>query len=309
MPGCQLCGGEHAVGPEACPEKRLGEVIAGKYVIEALLGCGGICAVYAAHHRILRRDIALKIVHQRYATDAELGARMVREARETAAIGHTAFVAVHDAGIAEDGCAYIEMARLEGRDLYTMRTTDGPLAPERAVAIAIDVLDALEALHARGVIHRDLKSSNIFIENERVRLLDLGMAKVDDEYNVTAPNQLLGTPFYISPEQLFDPRGVDARTDIFALGVVLFEVLTNSWPYTYENKKALLKRVMKGEIERHPATRRDDVPIWLDQVVARSLAFDREQRFASAAEMRAALERGSRKKSPSLLQRLFGRRA
>jgi serine/threonine-protein kinase len=309
MPGCQLCGGEHAVGPEACPEKRLGEVIAGKYVIEALLGCGGICAVYAAHHRILRRDVALKIVHQRYATDAELGARMVREARETAAIGHTAFVAVHDAGIAEDGCAYIEMARLEGRDLYTIRTTDGPLAPERAVAIAIDVLDALEALHARGVIHRDLKSSNIFIEGDRVRLLDLGMAKVDDEYNVTAPNQLLGTPFYISPEQLFDPRSVDARTDIFALGVVLFEVLTNSWPYTYENKKALLKRVMKGEIERHPATRRDEIPIWLDHIVARSLAFDREQRFATAAEMRAALERGIRKKSPSLLRRLFGRQS
>jgi serine/threonine-protein kinase len=307
MPGCQLCGGEHAVGPEACPEKRLGEVIAGKYVIEALLGCGGICAVYAAHHRILRRDVALKIVHQRYATDAELGARMVREARETAAIGHTAFVAVHDAGIAEDGCAYIEMARLEGRDLYTIRTTDGPLPPERAVAVAIDVLDALEALHARGVIHRDLKSSNIFIEGDRVRLLDLGMAKVADEYNVTAPNQLLGTPFYISPEQLFDPRSVDARTDIFALGVVLFEVLTNSWPYTYETKKALLKRVMKGEIERHPASRREEVPIWLDQVVARSLAFDREQRFASAAEMRAALDRGSRKKSPSLLRRLFGR--
>src|SRR6185437_6069847 len=109
------------------------------------------CAVYAAHHRVFRRDIALKIVHQRYATDAELGARMVREARETAAIGHTAFVAVHDAGIAEDGCAYIEMARLEGRDLYTIRTLDGPLPPERAVAIAIDVLDALEALHARGV--------------------------------------------------------------------------------------------------------------------------------------------------------------
>jgi serine/threonine-protein kinase len=307
MPGCQLCGGEHAVGPEACPEKRIGEVVAGKYVIESLLGCGGICAVYAAHHRVFRRDIALKIVHQRYARDAELGARMVREARETAAIGHTAFVAVHDAGIAEDGCAYIEMARLEGQDLYSIRTAQGPLAPERAVAIATDVLDALEALHARGVIHRDLKSSNIFIENERVRLLDLGMAKVDDEYNVTLPNQLLGTPFYISPEQLFDPRAVDARTDIFALGVVLFEVLTNTWPYEYETKKALLKRVMKGEIERHPAARRDEIPIWLDHIVARSLAFDREQRFATAAEMRAALERGVRKKSPSLLRRLFGR--
>ena len=308
MPGCQLCGGEHAVGPEACPEKRIGELIAGKYQIESLLGCGGICAVYAAHHAILRRDVALKIIHPRFSRDAELGARMVREARETAAMGHTAFVAVHDAGIAEDGCAYIEMARLEGRDLYTIRTADGPLVPDRAVAIAIDVLDALEALHARGVIHRDLKSSNIYIEpGEKVKLLDLGMAKVADEYNVTAPNQLLGTPFYISPEQLFDPRSVDGRTDLFALGVVLFEVLTGDWPYTYENKKALLKRVMKGEIERHPASRSEDVPIRHDQPDARALAFDREHRFGSAAEMRDALERGTRKKTPSLLKRLFGR--
>ncbi|HSN29056.1 MAG TPA: serine/threonine-protein kinase, partial [Kofleriaceae bacterium] len=190
----------------------------------------------------------------------------------------------------------------------TIRTADGPLLPDRAVAIAIDVLDALEALHARGVIHRDLKSSNIYVEpGERVKLLDLGMAKVADEYNVTAPNQLLGTPFYISPEQLFDPRSVDGRTDLFALGVVLFEVLTGEWPYQYEGKKELLKRVMKGEIERHPATRSDGVPIWLDHVVARALAFDRDNRFASATEMRAALERGNRRKSPSLLKRLFGR--
>jgi serine/threonine protein kinase len=308
VPGCQLCGGEHGVGPEGCPELRLHETIAGKYVVESLLGCGGICAVYAAHHRTLRRDIAVKIVHRRFAGDPELGARMVREARETAAINHTAFVPVFDAGVAEDGCAYIEMGRLEGHDLYTVRTRQGPLLADRAVTIAIDVLDALEALHARGIIHRDLKSSNIYIEpGEKVRLLDLGMAKVADEYNVTAPNQLLGTPFYISPEQLFDPRSVDARTDLFALGVVLFEVLTGEWPYQYEGKKDLLRRVMKGDIERHPAARTEDVPIWLDHAVARALAFDREHRFASATEMRAALERGSRRKSPSLLKRLFGR--
>ena len=308
MPGCQLCGGEHAVGPEACPDLRLHQTIAGKYVVESLLGCGGICAVYAVHHKTLRRDVALKIVHQRFAGDPELGARMVREARETAAINHTAFVPVFDAGIADDGCAYIEMGRLDGRDLYSIRTGDGPLLPDRAAMIAIDVLDALEALHARNIIHRDLKSSNIYIEpGEKVRLLDLGMAKVADEYNVTAPNQLLGTPFYISPEQLFDPRSVDGRTDLFALGVVLFEVLTGEWPYQYEGKKELLKRVMKGEIERHPAARNDDVPIWLDHVVARALAFNRDHRFASATEMRGALERGTRRKSPSLLKRLFGR--
>ena len=260
MPGCQLCGGDHAVGPEGCPELRLHETIAGKYVIESLLGCGGICAVYAAHHKTLRRDIALKVVHKRFARDAELGARFVREARETAAIGHPAFVPVFDAGIAEDGCAYIEMDRLDGRDLYAIRTDDGPLAPERAVTIAIDVLDALEAL-ARARHHpprpQELEHLRRRPGEKRPRCSTSGSPRSPTSQASTAPNQLLGTPFYISPEQLFDPRSVDARADLFALGVVMFEVLTGDWPYAYEGKNELLRRVMKGEIERHPAARDD----------------------------------------------------
>src|SRR5690606_5710375 len=160
-----------------------------------------------------------------------------------------------------------------------------------------------EALHGRSVIHRDLKSSNIFIEagTGRVRLLDLGFAKVTDEHAVTDPEQLLGTPLYVSPEQVFDPRQVDGRADLFSLGIVLFENLTGSWPYTWKSKRDLLRKVMTGDMERHPATRRPEVPGWLDAIVARSLAFDREHRFASAAEMRAALERGGRPQRQSLL--------
>jgi serine/threonine-protein kinase len=280
-----------------------------------VLGLGGMAAVYAAHHTVLRRDVALKVLHKRFAIDKELGARFVREARETAATGHPAFVAVHDAGITEDGCAYIEMDRLAGRDLYTIRKTEKTVAPERAVAIAIAVLDALEVLHARGVIHRDLKSANVYVEpapdgGERIKVLDLGFAKANDELNLTSPNALLGTPFYISPEQYMDPTTVDARADLFSLGIVLFEVLTGEWPYTYESKKDLLSKVMFGKLERHPARRREEVPRWLDAIVAKALALDREQRFASAKAMRGALVAGLRKQSPTkpgFFKRILGR--
>lgn len=316
MATCQLCDVAHPGGPEDCPERRTGETIAGKYVVGPLLGAGGICAVYAATHPVLRREVALKVLHRRFATDRELSARLVREARETAAMGHPAFVAVHDAGTTEDGCAFIEMDCLDGRDLQTIRKQEGPLEPMRVVRIAIAVLDALEALHGRGVIHRDLKSANIYVSPdadgaERIKLLDLGFAKVDDEMQLTAKNQLLGTPFYISPEQYVDPTSVDARSDLFSLGVVMFEVLTGGWPYSYQSKKELLGKVIKGDLERHPAKRRPDLPGWLDLIVARALAHDREQRFASAAAMRQALERAVQVTQPAgrpgFWQRLFRR--
>jgi eukaryotic-like serine/threonine-protein kinase len=306
MAGCQMCGTDHEGGPGTCPKSRVGRVIASKYELVSLIGCGGIAAVYEAHHTSLRRDVAIKILHARFARDPELAARFVREARETAALGHAAFVAVHDAGVAEDGCAFIEMARLEGRDLWSIREADGVIDPARMVAIAIEVLGGLEALHKRGVVHRDLKSANVFIEvSGHVKLLDLGFAKATDEHAVTDPEQLLGTPLYISPEQCFDPRQVDGRADLFSLGVLLFENLTGAWPYTWSSKRDLLKKVMTGDMERNPATRRPEVPAWLDDAIARSLAFDREKRFANATQMREALERGARPGRTSLLKRLL----
>ncbi|MDQ3370597.1 MAG: serine/threonine protein kinase [Myxococcota bacterium] len=312
MADCQLCGANHPDHVVDCPDERTGQTVAGKYVIGPLLGVGGIAAVYAASHPVLRREIALKIIHRRYAKDHELAGRFVREARETAALGHRAFVRVHDAGTTEDGCAYIEMDRLDGRDLYTLRKADGRLAPERVTRIALDVLDALIVLHDRGIIHRDLKSANIYVVpqpdgGEQIKLLDLGFAKVADELQLTQKDQVLGTPFYISPEQYLDPTAVDARADLFSLGIVMFEVLVGDWPYAWETKRDLLGKVMRGELERHPATRCPAVPAWLDAIVARTLSHRREDRYASALEMRAALEQGDPPEKPGLFKRLFGR--
>ncbi|MBA3393335.1 MAG: serine/threonine protein kinase [Deltaproteobacteria bacterium] len=311
MADCQLCGAHHPDEVEVCPKSRSGQQIGDKYVLGPLLGVGGIAAVYAAEHAVLRREIAVKILHQRFAKDRELAARFVREARETAGLGHPAFVRVYDAGTTPDGCAFIEMDRLEGRELYSLRKAEGPFDPARVVRLSIDILDGLAALHARGVIHRDLKTQNIYVVptadgGEQIKLLDLGFAKVADELQLTSKDHILGTPFYISPEQYRDPSAVDARADLFSLGVVMFELLIGDWPYEWTTKRDLLGKVLKGDLERHPAERRRDVPAWLDAIVARSLAFAREDRFESALAMKTALEAGAPPEKPGLLSRLFG---
>ncbi len=312
MSDCQLCGSSHPSEAAPCPQSRTGQQLAGKYTIGPVIGIGGIAAVYAAHHPVLGREIAIKILHKRFAKDKELATRFVREARETAALGHPAFVRVHDAGTTEDGCPYIEMDRLEGRELYSLRKEYGPLDPVRVVQIAIEILDALVVLHGRGVIHRDIKTQNIYVvpgrdgSGDHVKLLDLGFAKVEDELRLTSKEHILGTPFYISPEQYLDPHAVDARADLFSLGIVMFETLVGDWPYEWTTKRDLLSKVMKGDLERHPMNRRPDVPSWLDAIVARALAHAREDRFESAAAMKAALEAGPPKEKSGILKRLFG---
>ena len=309
MPDCQLCAGHHPDEASACPQLRTGQTI-DKYVVGPLLGVGGIAAVYVADHPVLQRQVAIKVLHKRWANDAELTARFVREARETAALGHPAFVRVHDAGTTADGCAFIEMDRLEGRDLYSTRVQFGPLDPERLARIAIHVLDALAVLHGRGTIHRDLKSANIYLvpseHGEQIKLLDLGFAKANDQLALTQKDQMLGTPFYISPEQYLDPTAVDARADLFSLGIVMWEALVGDFPYAWENKRDLLSKVMHGKLERHPRARRPDVPEWLDEIVARALAHKKEERFESALAMKEALEKREVPDKPGLLKRIFG---
>ncbi len=309
MADCQLCGGSHPDEGAVCPHARTGQQH-DKYTIGPLLGVGGIAAVYAAKHPVLGTEVALKILHKRFAKDTELTGRFVREARETAALGHPAFVRVHDAGTTSDGCAFIEMDRLSGAELYGLRKQQGAFPPERVIHLAIQIADALAALHARGVVHRDLKSQNIYVSpsphGEQVKLLDLGFAKVEDNLQLTSKEHILGTPLYISPEQYLDPSAVDGRADLFSLGVIMFELLTNEWPYDWSTKRDLLGKVMKGELERHPRNRREEIPPWLDDIVAKALARDREERFESALAMKAALEQGEPPEKPGLLSRLFG---
>jgi serine/threonine protein kinase len=309
MADCQLCGGSHPDDVPVCPHARTGQQL-DKYILGPVLGIGGIATVYAAKHPVLGREVAIKILHKRFAKDAELSARFIREARETAALGHPAFVRVHDAGTTDDGCPFIEMDKLAGTELYTLRKQLGAFPHERVVHLAIGILDALIALHGRGVVHRDLKSQNIYVlpspTGEKIMLLDLGFAKVEDNLKLTSKEHILGTPMYISPEQYLDPSAVDGRADLFSLGVIMFELLTNGWPYEWTNKRDLLGKVMKGNLERHPKNRVDTIPDWVDDIVAKALSLAREDRFESAAAMKAALEQGEPPRKSGLLNRLFG---
>jgi len=310
MADCQLCGRDHPTPPEECPQSRTGQSLGGKYTLGPILGIGGIATVYLGGHPRFRGEIGVKIFQRRFAKDVELSGRFIREARETAGLGHPAFVRVYDAGTTEDGCPFIEMDRLEGVELYASRKAYGAFAPERVIHIAIGVLDALAALHGRGIVHRDLKSQNIYIvpasDGDKVMLLDLGFAKVEDSLELTSKEQMLGTPMYISPEQYLDPSAVDARADLFSLGIVMFELLTAEWPYEWENKRDLLSKVMKGQVERSPASRNPTVPAWLDAIVAKALAHKREDRFESALAMKEALQKGEPPERLGLLGRLFG---
>ncbi len=310
MADCSWCDDHHPRGAPECPGHRVGTTIAGKYRVHAVLGMGGMGAVYRADHIGLGRPVALKLMHREISGDAEMAGRFSREARELAALGHRGIVDVRDTGVAEDGGFYIEMELLTGRDLRSL-LREGPLPVDRAVAIAIEVLDALATVHGRGVIHRDLKSPNVFLardgDRERVVLLDFGFAKANDAQQLTQPGELLGSPLYMSPEQCRDPASVDARADLFSLGVILFEMLTGTWPYAGRSFRELTRQILRGEIQRRPAELRPDVPAWLDDVVARNLAFERNERHPSAEAMKTALSAGPPPPPKSLISRLLGR--
>jgi len=156
------------------------------------------------------------------------------------------------------------MDRLNGCDLLSACIDAGPFSADRAVPIVIALLDALDALHARGVIHRDLKTSNVFLVveddgGEQIKLLDLGFAKVAHETEAHRAKVMIGTPLYTSPEQYADPTTVDPRADLFSLGVVMFEILTGLSPYQFTSKMDLLKKVVLGELERHPQAERAEI--------------------------------------------------
>jgi len=293
---CDYCDDLHPKGGLECPGRRVGQVIAGKYRVDQILGIGGFGAVYAAEHLSLGRAVALKILPPRYAADGGPGGRFARGPGAGAGLGHPGVVAVRDAGVGDDGCCWMEMEHLEGRDLYRALKSDGPLPVAAAVALGLAVLDVLAAAHERGIVHRDLKSPNIFLAQSAagvvVKLLDFGFAKIDDDQALTRPGALLGSLLYMSPEQYQNPSLVDGRTDLYALGVILFEALTGRWPVEWKSKGELRRKIMTGDLERHPRGRRADVPEWLDAVVARAMAPDLRVRFASAKDMHAALAAG-----------------
>jgi serine/threonine protein kinase len=276
---------------------KVGDVVGGRYELRRDLGRGAGGMVFEAFHRFTHRSTALKVV----ASDvprgqvATLKARLVREARTLAAVHHSGIVEVLDGGVLDDGTPFIVMEMLEGRTLEGLLTTRGKLGREDAVAIGLQLCDALDALHQVGIVHRDLKPGNVFVVRdvdgvERLKLLDFGIAQVSsaEEEKLTGIGALIGTPGYMSPEQLL-ALDVDHKADIYALGVSLFECLTGRLPYEGNYQSVLLQVCSPdGKVAKVSEWTNDAGPE-LSLVVERAIARKPEARFASAMEMGRAL--------------------
>lgn len=295
---CRFCDRDHARGSPDCPAAAVGHTIAGKYRLRRLLGVGGMGAVYEAEHLTLRRTVAIKRLHGRFGADPEAIARFHREAQRLAALAHPGIVRVADLGHDETGGAYIEMELLHGRTVADLLAA-GSVPIALAVEITHGALEALHAAHAAGVVHRDLKPENLFLVEDagslQVKILDFGIAKQTSgatATSVTATGATFGTPLYMSPEQLRDTKSVDARSDLWAMGATLFELLTGRPPSYGETAFEVISRIALGNVDRHPRLLRREVPEWLDALVARALEQDPTQRFASAGAMAAALRSG-----------------
>jgi serine/threonine protein kinase len=275
----------------------------GGYRLEALVGRGGMSAVYRAEDLRLGRRVALKFLAPELAANARFRERFLAESRLAASIDHAGIVPIFEAGEV-DGLLYIAMRYVEGTDLRALLEREAPLAADRAVALAAQLASALDAAHARGLVHRDVKPSNalVAVESgvEHVYLADFGLTKhTTSRGGPTATGQMVGTVDYVAPEQI---RGdeVDGRADLYSLGCVLFECLTAEVPFPRRSEVATIYAHLEDDPPRASA-RRPGVPSALDAVVARALAKDPQHRWQTGSELataaRAALIAG--KPAPS----------
>jgi hypothetical protein len=265
----------------------VGEVVAGRYELEELLGSGGMSSVYRAHDTLLERVVALKILHERFHGDAEYVERFRREARAVAQLSHPNIVTVIDRG-EDGGRQFIVFEHVEGRTLKA-EVDDGPLDVRRALEVAIAVARGLGFAHDHGIVHRDVKPQNVLLnEDGEVKVTDFGIARSLDVAGVTQSGTVLGTSNYIAPEQATG-GDVDVRTDVYGLGVVLFELLTGDLPFTGDSFVAVAMQHVHAPAPS-VLDRRPDVPPRVALAVERALEKDPAHRFGSMAELAAELE-------------------
>jgi eukaryotic-like serine/threonine-protein kinase len=269
-----------------------GDVIADRYELEELVGTGGMSTVFRAHDVQLEREVAVKILHSHYADDPEYLERFRREARAVAKLSHPNIVTVIDRGD-DDGRQYIVFEHVDGENLKELVVRSGRLPVRQALELAIAVADGLAFAHDRGLVHRDVKPQNVLLNDEgEVKVTDFGIARsLHVESGVTQTGTVLGTGEYLAPEQA-SGRTVTPATDVYSLGVVLWELLAGDVPFTGDNFVAVALRHV-NEPPPHLRERRPDVSPRLDAAVQRALAKDPERRFPSmkafAQELRACL--------------------
>ncbi|MDF2694143.1 MAG: Serine/threonine protein kinase PknB [Labilithrix sp.] len=265
---------------------RIGATLRDKWVLEELLGVGGMASVYAPRHQIGRRD-AIKILHKKIAESEQLRARFEQEAHAVNAFRHPGVVEIRDVDTTEDGAPFLVMELLEGESLAQRLNREHSVEPREMLEIAAQVLDALAAAHARGIIHRDIKPDNLFLSKDgKVKVLDFGIARVrsaDKRALTTKAGVTLGTMAYMAPEQARG-EGIDGRADVYAVGATIFRSLAGRIVHDVDSQAALVMRVIAHGAPRLRTVVRDIDPN-IAAIVDRALAFELEDRYPDAATM------------------------
>ena len=276
---------------------RPGDVLAGKYRVERVLGSGGMGYVVAARHLQLDQLVAMKFLRKGAVENGEASARFLREAKAAVKLRNEHVTKVFDVGTLESGEPYIVMEHLDGCDLSALAKQRGAIPVSEACEYILQACEALAEAHSLGIVHRDIKLANLFVTrgpagSPLVKVLDFGISKTnpfgESEHEMTRTSSMLGSPRFMSPEQMRDPRAVDARSDIWSLGVVLYRLVLGRPPFEADTLGRLLTMVMHEPFPM-PSTLRGDLPPGFDMLIARCLEKDVSTRFANVAELAYAL--------------------
>src|SRR6476469_8197993 len=271
---------------------QVGTLLSGRYRLDAQVGAGGMSTVYRAFDTVLERQVAIKLMHREISSDSDQLERFRREARAVAQLNHPHIVGVIDAG--EEGdpehpTPYIIFEYVEGETLKDRIRRHGRLAIPEAIAYAIEIARALGAAHAQGIVHRDVKPQNVLIDEEgAAKVTDFGIARTLDQEGLTADGRVLGTTDYVSPEQALG-HDVTGQSDLYSLGIVLYEMLVGEVPFKGENQVAVAMRHVREELP-DVQVRRPEVSASLAAVVDRATAKDLAERYRSDEELIADLE-------------------
>jgi len=272
-----------------------GDVVGGRYVVDGMLAAGGMGVVCLATHSELGQRVAIKFLRETYARSDSLVQRFLNEARAAATLKSENVVRVIDVGQLDGGRPYLVMEHLEGTDLEALLVREGPFDVDRAVQYTLEVANALAEAHACGIVHRDIKPENLFLATagsgrQTVKVVDFGLAKRIDATPlvVTGPHDSMGSPCYMSPEQITTPHQVDERTDIWSIGVVLYRLLTLTMPFDGSTVLEVYARVLNAHPT--PLSRvRPDLDRGVEAIVARCLQKDPSRRYQTIGELTAAL--------------------
>lgn len=266
----------------------------GRYRLESVLGEGGMGVVYAARHQDLGRPAAVKVLNERHERSKDVQVRFLREGQAASRIRHPNVVDVYDVGT-DAGRAYLVMELLEGEDLRRFIVREGSLSVERTADLLVPVVSAVAAAHELGIVHRDLKPDNIFLSKERgvlvPKVLDFGISKIAAEQNeasLTGTDALLGSPYYMSPEQAKQAKNIDARSDQYSLGVILYECVTGRRPLEGTSLYQLIQRIVHGDFAP-PRQLQPSLPSAFEQLILTAMARDPARRFPSTRALGRAL--------------------